>query len=475
MRLLEIAFVLIALGLLIAQNVRAVERKYLLVLFAAGLATLVASGLLGQLRWQMAPAGLVFGIASLWLLRRAYSHAAVRSTGVVLGIVFIAISVTLSQGLPILTLPAPDGPYVVGSTSLSLVDESRDNTFFGAPDEKRDIYVQVWYPGVLAEGQPEPRAKALWQELHRGDLDRFTVFTRYLRGVKTHSYEDIPLSSAPASYPVIVFSHAIVSFAEQNTLLMEHLASHGYLVVGLSHAYASMRVISSTGTAVYPNLDKINSASADFNSMTAEFSRRIGRAESPEERASLELEQYERATGLNELTAIWVDDLRFALDEVAQLSAFENRIDADRVGLLGMSFGGGAITDFCKVDGRCRAALNMDGGLFGQRQREPLEVPYLSLIREGRSTDYLLLTSRSDYYEIEVEGTTHLDFTDDTVVLPILKWFGTTGSIASERIVEITNVVALAFFDTYLRGAPKPRFDGEFPELTVKMNDHAAE
>jgi hypothetical protein len=69
----------------------------------------------------------------------------------------------------------------------------------------------------------------------------------------------------------------------------------------------------------------------------------------------------------------------------------------------------------------------------------------------------------------------HLDFTDDTVVLPILKWFGATGSIAGERIVEITNVIVLRFFDAYLRGGPKPRFDAEFPELTVEMNGHAAQ
>jgi len=467
MRLLEIVFALIALGLLIAQNLRAGERKYLLALFATGLSALVLSAVLGQLRWQMAPAGLVFAISSLLLMRRAYSHAVVRSVGVFLGAVFLAISVTLSLGLPVLTLPAPDGPYVVGSRSLSLVDESRDNSFFGAPAERRDLYVQIWYPGAIVTGEREPRVRTLWEELYRGDLDLFTVFTRYLRGVKTHSYEDIPLSSAQPSYPVIAFSHAIVSFAEQNTLLMEHLASHGYVVVGISHTYASMRVMSSAGAAVYPNLDKINAASAEFNAATAELGPRIERAGSHEERASLQLEQYERAMELNDLTAIWVDDLRFVLDEIPQLSAFENRLDADRIGLLGMSFGGGAVTEFCKVDARCRAALNMDGGTFGQRQREPLKVPYLALIREGRSMDYLLLASRSDYYEIEVEGTTHLDFTDDAIVLPILKWFGITGSIAAERVIEITNVVALRFFDAYLGGGPKPRFDGEFPELTI--------
>ena len=469
MRALEIVFVLIALGFLLAQNTRAVPRQYLLALFAAGLVTVVTSAVLGQLRWQMAPAYLLFTTSSVLLLRQAYSHVAVRSIGVCLGLVLVALGVALAVGIPVLTLPAPAGPYAVGSTSLSFVDESRDNAFFGAPAEKREVYVQVWYPGDIME--PEPRAKALWEELHRGDLDRFTFFTRYLRGVETHSYEDLPLSMAQATYPVIVFSHAIVSFAEQNTLLMEHLASHGYVVVALSHPYASMRARSSQGRAIYPNLAKVYEASDQSEAVDAELMPRIAAAASAEERAELHVQRYERATGLAELIAIWVDDLRFVLEEMPTQRAFENRLELDRVGLLGMSFGGGAITEFCKSATRCRAAMNMDGGTFGRRQREPLQMPYLAMIRGGgqHSLDYLLLASRNDYYELEVAGARHLDFTDDTFVLPILKWFGLAGSIDGWRVVEITNGVALEFFDGYLRGGPKPRFEGEFPEVTVKQ------
>jgi len=67
MQVLEIVFVLIALALLIAQNVRSGGRKYPLALVAAGLSILVLSAVLGQLRWQMAPAVLVFATSTLLL------------------------------------------------------------------------------------------------------------------------------------------------------------------------------------------------------------------------------------------------------------------------------------------------------------------------------------------------------------------------------------------------------------------------
>ena len=65
-----------------------------------------------------------------------------------------------------------------------------------------------------------------------------------------------------------------------------------------------------------------------------------------------------------------------------KLQAISDRIDADRIGLVGMSFGGGAVTELCKSDARCRAGLNIDGGTFGRRQREPLQLPFLGMQRE---------------------------------------------------------------------------------------------
>ena len=397
MRPLEMLFILIVAGFLVAQNFRGIQRTNLFLLAVAGLSTVLLSGLLGQVRWQMAPAYLLFVMLSVLLLRRAHSHIAVRSLGVSLGIVLLAISVTASLGLPILTLPAPDGPHVVGSTSLSLIDDTRDNSFFDAPDEKRELYVQIWYPGAIAADQPTPRVRTLWEELYRGERDLFTVFSSYLRGVETHSYEDIPFSPVQPDYPVIIFSHAMGSFPEQSTLLMEHLASHGYVVIATSHPYASMRVVLSDGRATYLDLDKINEVSAPFDAEAADARATLEQASSAEERTRLLLERYERAGGLNALMATWVDDLRFVLDSITtptgrdpKLQAISNRIDADQIGLLGMSFGGGAVTELCKSDARCRAGLNMDGGTFGQRQRQPLQVPYLAMTRENQDfLDYL--------------------------------------------------------------------------------------
>jgi hypothetical protein len=138
-----------------------------------------------------------------------------------------------------------------------------------------------------------------------------------------------------------------------------------------------------------------------------------------------------------------------------------------------MSYGGGAVTEFCKSDARCRAAMNMDGGLWGSRARQPLTVPYLALASPGNAPffEHGLLTSEAPYYELTVAGAAHLNFTDVSVFVPLLRWLGVTGTIEGARVIDIMNVAATAFFDAHLRGSAAQMVDLEgFPEIRTQTN-----
>ena len=482
---LEMVFAGVLLALLITQNMRGMPRNVPLVLFSVGLFAVLLSIVLGQTRWQMAPAHLVFVILSLLLLKRSFSHVAVRSIGIAVGALLLGIAVVLSLALPVVTLPAPDGPHVVGSRSFSLPDEARDDAYFGAPGERRELYLQVWYPGAIDAVQPSRPVRTLWQELYRGPRDPVTFLFGYLRGIETHTYQDIPLATADTSYPVIVFSHAMGLNAEQNTPLMEHLASHGYVVIGISHTRMTVRAISSQGQVIYPDPDRLNQAFTEgAGNRAQEFDVRAASAKSAAERAEIVFELGERTTRMNEQIAIRVADMRLVLDVIAtptkgpsELATLLERVDADRIGLLGMSVGGATVIDVCKIDARCRAGVNLDGGLFGQYQRQPLSTPFLSMVSAGNKKygEHLLVNSTSDYYEVLVEGAGHGDFCDMTFVMPFMKWFGANGPIEPMRAVDIVNAVSLRFFDAYLRDGPGPRFDVQvFPELRVTMNEAAS-
>jgi predicted dienelactone hydrolase len=412
-------------------------------------------------------------------------HGAFRAIGMFFGALFVTISVLLSLGLPIVTLPPPDGPHAVGGQSFSLRDESRSEAYFGAPNERREVHVRLWYPATLDRTQPRPAVRTLWEELYRGPRDAVTFLFGYLRGVETHTYRDIPLAAADAAYPVIVFSHSMGLNAEQNTPLMEHLASHGYIVIGISHSRMTLRAVSSQGQPIYPDANRLQAAFAEGAAdASGEFDVRAGGARSAEERAEIAFELDERAGSMNEQLGIRVADVRFVLDVIMrptdaplELKTLLERADSNRIGLLGMSLGGATVVDVCKIDARCRAGVNLDGVRFGQHRRDPLPVPFVSMVSAGnrKFAEPLLTSSTSDYYQIVLEGAGHGDFCDMTFLMPFMKWLGANGPIDAMRAVEAVNFVSLAFFDAYLRGGPKPRFDTEeFPELRVTMNARAS-
>ena len=474
----EAAFLLITAAWLVVTNTRRTTRSTSFKLFLAGLGVAVLAFALGQARIHMVPAAVVFIVLSLFLFRRGYSHVAVRAVGVVLGSFVVAVSVLLAFALPVVTLPAPDGPHTVDVTSFTLVDRSRDDALFGVPGRPRELYVQVWYPGAMPQNGPVPRPRGLWQELYRPPgLD---VIFGYLGGMKTHSYPDLPLSPGPESYPAIVFSPSAGGIAEQNSLLMEHLASHGYIVFGVTHPHFGIFTTYSDGTGV-PSNSKVMEATSqqgavDLDDITA----RAELAGSPIERAAVRLEYFERGTLLLEFIEIWVADLELLLDAITMASGapavpavVAGRVDSTQIGLLGMSTGGGAVTAVCKEDTRCRAAVNLDGGLWGSRMRQPLTVPYLVVAHPSNAAffEHDLLISEAPYYAITVEGAAHTNFMDVSLFAPVLQWLGVTGAIEGERVIDIMNVLSRRFFDAYVRGGAAPELEPDgFPELSIRTN-----
>ena len=78
----EAAFLLITAAWLVVTNTTRATRGTSFKLFLAGLGVAVVAFALDQARIHMVPAAVVFIVLSLFLLRRGYSHVAVRSVGV---------------------------------------------------------------------------------------------------------------------------------------------------------------------------------------------------------------------------------------------------------------------------------------------------------------------------------------------------------------------------------------------------------
>ncbi|HNH48937.1 MAG TPA: hypothetical protein PKY30_17975, partial [Myxococcota bacterium] len=112
------------------------------------------------------------------------------------------------------------GPYTVGMRVSTLTWE--------APDGPRELRLATWYPATGAGGS-EP-------SYHRQDLSVPVVV-------------DAPV--AEGSFPLALYSHGHMGYAEASSFLAEHLASHGWIVVAPDHSGNTLADGSDRSTEIY--------------------------------------------------------------------------------------------------------------------------------------------------------------------------------------------------------------------------------
>ena len=486
MQLLEIVLTGAVLVLLVVSCTRSKLAKYRKQVILVLAVVIVLHVVFEGFRWQLGFLYLV-GVVLLLLTPPLQSGSGFRYVVFIFCLVAISSSVFLAVQMPIVKLPSPQGPYTVGSVRYNLIDSSRLESFTADPYDYRELAIEVWYP---AQSVAEPdTTMSLWPELYAGQLDRVSGYFGYLDGIKTHAYSQLPIiDSQPL--PVIIFNHALQMFTAQNTLLMEALASEGYIIVSIAHPYESLRVNLEAAGTVMPGFILSMDAFTQGIKWARESSAPIDAArqrcwgiDDRTQRASI-MRQAMQGSTLNNLVGRWAADNSFILDELlsptSPVTLLVNRIDPTRIGIAGMSIGGASAAEVCKLDGRCRAGVNIDGTPFSEVPDLPLTVPFMTIVSDDGLGlhDVLFSSSQTDYFEYHVRNTRHADFTDFPLIWPIMRTAGQLGEVPAERVTFLLNSLVVKFFDHYLKGEKSLPLDaGEFTELEVDfqlLEDKAA-
>ena len=184
--------------------------------------------------------------------------------GCLIGIVFLLFFGTLvfPALLPVVNLPAPTGPYVVGTTTFKLVDESREEVFSAENGDYRTVLVTAWYPVDDVAGL---KPVSYWDEAgitgRAYSLSAYigTYWYTHLNQVQTNSYRDVMIAQGEQNYPVIIYSHSYNGLNTENTILFEQMASQGYVVLSIAHSYEAIVSIAPDGEVIYADLDYIYS------------------------------------------------------------------------------------------------------------------------------------------------------------------------------------------------------------------------
>ena len=110
--------------------------------------------------------------------------------------------------------------------------------------------VKVWYPSDR-RSDPEP----YFLKAEADFVTKYLQFPLMYKDLKTNGGRDLPVSSKENRYPVLIFSHGWGEHYSQNTILMEELASHGYIVFSIAHHYECKFTSFPDGRLIYLELD----------------------------------------------------------------------------------------------------------------------------------------------------------------------------------------------------------------------------
>jgi len=431
------------------------------------LIVIVAHASLEGLRWQTIPLyaftliALVFSIPAL-LGTPKNGTSTRRPLRIVLSFILLAVSTALPILLPVPAIPAPSGPYQVGTRIYELTDTSRKELYSGK-DEARRFQIQVWYPAEVSEideRAPWMANADVFAPSISSYLDLPDFFLDHLALVNVPAYKDAPVAPADEGFPVILFSHGWNGFNAQNTGQALQLASDGYVVVGIQHTYGAVVTVFEDGTIAKNNPSALPSGAPD--------------------------EEYEIAA--HKLADQWAGDMSFVLNFLSKpnssvKSPFVGKFDFNHIGVYGHSTGGGAAIQFCGMDTRCKALLGQDP-FMRPVSYEVLEngitQPSFFMFsqvwageidsRNNKLFNPFYSKSADTYGALFIEGTAHYDFSDLPLLSPLAPQLGLKGPINGKRVTIIINDYLLSFFDMTLKGMPTDLFGNKspYPEVKVK-------
>lgn len=381
--------------------------------------------------------------------------AASASSAAVTGVAPVAGVSTAPTPLQ-LTLPAPTGHHQIGTVALHLVDPTRQDPWV-LDQPERELMISIWYPAATTAGYPaapwlEPAAAAQFFADQHVPAGAVTV-------PLTAGHIGAPVDRRHGPHPVVLYSPGLQADRSISTLLVEELASEGYVVVTIDHTHDAAEV------------------------------------EFPGQRVELSTLPSDNVDVVTKAVEVRAADTRFVLDQLAAVQRGANpdaeharlpvglagSLDLARTGMFGWSDGGATVGLAMHDDARIRAGVSMDGSFYGALPAEGLDRPLMLMSSQDHNRDNdtswatIWGNLRGGKLDLRLVGTQHLSFTDEEFLIPqVAKLLNLTnvpdgiGTLAPDRVLTIERLYLTAFFDQHLRHRPSPLLakpSPRFPEV----------
>ncbi|WP_042430139.1 alpha/beta hydrolase family protein [Streptacidiphilus anmyonensis] len=351
-------------------------------------------------------------------------------------------------------IPAPTGPYQVGTVNLHLVDPTRYDPWVPS-HPRRELMVQLWYPATQTTGH----ALAPWLQSEAADsfLEGWNVWPGTMNVPTTAGHTGAPVDPKAGKLPVLLYSTGLHSDRSQGTALAEDMASRGYLVVMLDSTHEADEV-------QFPGPRLVTDTAASSN-------------------YTLTVRSADAKFVVNELALI-AGGKDPDVDGAALPAGLAGNVDMTRIGMFGWSYGGPTVLDSMTLDPRIAAGADLDGELYGPQDATNLNRPFLLFgasyhdRKEDSSWASIWSHLTGPRYELKLAGTEHLSFSDyETLFSQAGGQMDLTssqvqqdlGTLDPNRAIYIMRTYLAAYFDTVLHIKTNTLMNGpskSFPEVS---------
>ncbi|MDQ7807751.1 alpha/beta hydrolase [Amycolatopsis sp. A133] len=359
------------------------------------------------------------------------------------GVLFLTALPASAAAATRLALPAPTGPYAVGSVDLHLVDHARPDPWVAGTT--RELMVTVRYPARSGGGPKTPYLAPGAAEVIAGEDARQLGITADRLGYTFPTHARAGAPAAGGRRPVVLYSPSAKYPRSVGTTQLEQLASEGYVTVAIDHTHEP--------------------AAVEFPGGRVE--RRVLPSGPDAGRR---------------LIATRVADTRFVLDALETLACGGNPDaehrplpaglvpDLSRIGMFGHSAGGFTTGETMVVDARLAAGADLDGSMaysqsareFGRVADEGLDQPFLLLSAGDHSAaadpswQEFLAHQRGPVQAQHLPDGEHFSYTDYQALLPRLDLDPASiapfvGTVDPARSITTQRAALSAFFDRYLQ------------------------
>ena len=342
------------------------------------------------------------------------------------------------------------GKYAVGTQRFSFVDTGRKEILGNAAGDRK-IAVRMYYPvnpdSVVGKERAivfsENKSAAIRKSYHIRKVPDGVNFADY--------YEDVPMPEG-SRFPLIMFSMGYNSYIESNTYLLCALASYGYIVASVGHAYEGVENDYEDGS--FDLFDKkINKVVSSKRFATIRAQNKLLKAKLSYQDALDQFDElqkkYPAYAFIKGRVPEWKKDIEKALEEVK--ARYGDSIDLSRgVGASGHSLGGCLAYYLCRYNKEFTCGINIDGALLGEYPEKRMDRPFcqISCLENVNVETRSFINTVADTYQVTFAEMKHLGFTDLKFFIPIKLL---AGKLDSEEMFRHLVYCHSRFFDKYLK------------------------